>query len=82
VRELAYKLRDMFMSYSESSRKGKGMPQILEVSSKEFYGKGYQDMNRRVPSIKKAREILGWEPAVDLDTALKKTIDYYLAPGT
>jgi len=80
VRELAYKLRDMFMSYPESGRRG--LPEIVEVSSKEFYGKGYQDMNRRVPSIKKAREILGWEPVVDLDTALRKTIDYYMAPST
>jgi nucleoside-diphosphate-sugar epimerase len=38
-------------------------------------------MNRRVPSIKKAREILGWEPVVDLDTALRKTMDYYLTPA-
>jgi nucleoside-diphosphate-sugar epimerase len=24
-----------------------------------------------------ARELLGWEPKVDLDTGLKKTIDYF-----
>jgi nucleoside-diphosphate-sugar epimerase len=79
IKELAYKLRDMFMAYPEKA--AKGLPEIEEVSSKDFYGKGYQDMNRRVPSIKKAGEILGWEPKVDLDTALKKTIDYYLAPA-
>jgi UDP-4-amino-4-deoxy-L-arabinose formyltransferase/UDP-glucuronic acid dehydrogenase (UDP-4-keto-hexauronic acid decarboxylating) len=79
VRELAQKVRDLFMSYPEYSNKG--MPEIVEVSSGAFYGKGYQDMNRRVPSIKKAREILGWEPVVDLDTALRKTMDYYLAPS-
>jgi len=39
---------------------------------------GYQDIDRRVPSIKKARNLLGWEPKFDLDTALKKTLDYYL----
>ncbi len=61
VRELAHKVRDLFMSYPEYSLKG--LPEITEVSSGTFYGKGYQDMNRRVPSIKKAREILGWEPA-------------------
>jgi len=77
IRDLAYKLRDMYMSYPGNSQKTP--PEIIETSSKEFYGKGYQDMNRRVPSIKKAREILGWEPVVDLDTALRKTIDYYLS---
>lgn len=76
IRDLAYKLRDIFMSYPGNGHRE--LPEIIEVSSKEFYGKGYQDINRRVPSIKKAREILGWEPVVDLDTALRKTVEYYL----
>jgi UDP-4-amino-4-deoxy-L-arabinose formyltransferase/UDP-glucuronic acid dehydrogenase (UDP-4-keto-hexauronic acid decarboxylating) len=79
VRELARMLRDLYVSYTkdESAKP----PEIIEVSSKEFYGKGYQDINRRVPSIAKAGEILGWEPKVDLFTALKKTIEYYLVPA-
>jgi UDP-4-amino-4-deoxy-L-arabinose formyltransferase/UDP-glucuronic acid dehydrogenase (UDP-4-keto-hexauronic acid decarboxylating) len=76
VRELAYKLRDIFTNYPGNG--DKKLPDIVDVSSGEFYGKGYQDIDRRVPSIAKAREILGWEPVVDLDTALKKTIEYYL----
>ena len=79
VRELARMLRDLFVS-SRKDAKGK-LPEIIDVSSNEFYGKGYQDMNRRVPSIAKAREILGWEPKVDLLTALKKTVEYYLVPA-
>ncbi len=76
IKELAYKLRDIFTAFPGNS--GKKASEIVEVSSKEFYGKGYQDIDRRVPSIKKAREILGWEPIVDLDTALRKTVEYYL----
>ncbi len=76
IKELAYKLRDIFTAFPGNS--GKKTSEIIEVSSKEFYGKGYQDIDRRVPSIKKAREILGWEPVVDLDTALRKTVEYYL----
>ncbi|MBP1735254.1 MAG: hypothetical protein H6Q53_1541, partial [Deltaproteobacteria bacterium] len=34
--------------------------------------------NFRVPSIRKARELIGWEPKVDLETALRKTLEYYL----
>jgi UDP-4-amino-4-deoxy-L-arabinose formyltransferase/UDP-glucuronic acid dehydrogenase (UDP-4-keto-hexauronic acid decarboxylating) len=79
IRELAQKLRDIFLSYPGNGREK--VPEIIEVSSRDFYGKGYQDMNRRVPSIKKAREVLGWEPKVDLDTALRRTIEYYLQPG-
>lgn len=76
VRELANKLRDIYVSYRCAD--GQKQPEIVEVFSKDFYGKGYQDMSRRVPSIKKAREILGWEPLVGLDTALQKTAAYYL----
>ncbi len=81
IRELAYKLRDIFMSYCGNGGQRK-TSEIVEVSSGDFYGKGYQDIDRRVPSIKKAREILGWEPKVDLDTALAKTIEYYVEPKT
>ncbi len=76
IKELAHKLRDIFVAFPGNS--GKKASEIVEVSSKDFYGKGYQDIDRRVPSIKKAREILGWEPVVDLDTALRKTVEYYL----
>ena len=76
VCDLAHKIRDIFVSYRGSG--AEAVPEIIEVSSNEFYGKGYQDISRRVPSIKKAREILGWEPVVDLDTALRKTVEYYL----
>jgi UDP-4-amino-4-deoxy-L-arabinose formyltransferase/UDP-glucuronic acid dehydrogenase (UDP-4-keto-hexauronic acid decarboxylating) len=81
IRELAYKLRDIFMSYCGNGGQRKAS-EIVEVSSGVFYGKGYQDIDRRVPSIKKAREILGWEPKVDLDTALAKTIEYYVESKT
>ena len=77
VKELATTLKDLFVNHPSYSRYGKASD-IVEVSSGKFYGAGYQDIDRRVPSIKKAREILGWEPKVDLDTALRKTIEYYL----
>jgi nucleoside-diphosphate-sugar epimerase len=42
----------------------------------------FEQMNRadvelRVPSITKARELLGYEPKVDLDEGLLRTIDWY-----
>jgi UDP-4-amino-4-deoxy-L-arabinose formyltransferase/UDP-glucuronic acid dehydrogenase (UDP-4-keto-hexauronic acid decarboxylating) len=52
--------------------------EIIDVYSNEFYGEGYQDINFRVPSIKKAKTIIGWEPKVNLDEALRKTLEYYL----
>jgi nucleoside-diphosphate-sugar epimerase len=35
------------------------------------------DVELRVPSIAKARKLLGYEPKVDLDTGLRLTIDWY-----
>ncbi len=50
----------------------------MDVTSGDFYGKGYQDMLNRVPSVKNAKERLGWEPRTAIDDALRKTLDFYL----
>jgi nucleoside-diphosphate-sugar epimerase len=39
----------------------------------------YADVELRIPNVKKAREVLGWEPAVELDDGLEKTIAWYRA---
>jgi len=55
---------------------------VLEkVSSHEYYGSGYQDIQSRVPDITRAREVLGWEPQVDLREALRRTVAYYVENG-
>jgi nucleoside-diphosphate-sugar epimerase len=77
VRELAGRLarlyedrRDQITSYAP--------PRIEEVGSATYYGKGYQDILTRKPSIAKARTLLGWEPQVPLDEALRLTFDAFL----
>jgi len=77
VKELAHKLRDMvaeFPLYREKAEKCV----IEEISSDTFYGKGYQDMLTRVPSVRRAKECLGWEPVTTVDEALRKTLEFYL----
>jgi UDP-glucose 4-epimerase len=37
----------------------------------------YADVELRIPNVKKAREVLGWEPVVELDEGLEKTIAWY-----
>jgi len=39
-----------------------------------YYGEGFEDTRRRVPSGEKAKRLLGFTPRVDLETGLKKTI--------
>lgn len=38
----------------------------------------YEDVKRRVPDIRKARSLLGFEPKVDLDQGLKQTIQWQI----
>jgi len=66
----------------------KEYPETLEIAEKvkitpvdaaTFYGKHYQDTQYRVPAIENARKYLGWEPKIDLETALRKTLDYHLS---
>lgn len=49
----------------------------IKVPYVKAYGKHYEDIPRRVPSIAKAKRILGWEPRTKLDEGLKKTIGWY-----
>ena len=53
--------------------------QIVDVSAGEYYGKYYQDIQVRVPAIEAAKRHLGWKPTTDLDTAIRRTIDYYVS---
>jgi len=78
IKELAYMIVELvkeYPDYAENAKKTK----IVDVTPDDYYGKGYQDVSARVPAIKNACKYLGWEPRVDLKTALKKTLDYHLA---
>ncbi len=48
------------------------------VESGAFYGKGYQDVQHRKPSIKNAMRLLDWEPKIKLDKSIEKTLDFFL----
>ncbi len=77
VEELAHMLRDMYAKHP--GRRGKKVPPIVNVDSTQFYGEGYQDIQTRTPSIRRAAECLGWVPRVPMKTALKRTLDAFLA---
>ena len=77
IRELAEMLVELVGEYPEYAENAKNA-KIEVVPSEDYYGKGYQDVSRRMPSIKQAEEILGWKPATDLRTAMKLTLDYHL----
>ena len=71
IRDLAQKVIELTGSDSE----------IRYISYEEAYGEGFEDMKRRVPDISKIRDLIGWEPEVDLDGLLMKVIEYERAVG-
>ena len=51
---------------------------VLGSSSKiRFIPKDYADVELRVPSVRKAREIIGFEAKVDLEEGILRTAEYY-----
>jgi UDP-glucose 4-epimerase len=52
---------------------GEDSPVRIERIPYESFGK-YEDVVRRVPDISRARELLGFEPKIDLETGLRETI--------
>lgn len=66
IRGLAERIRSMVGSSSP----------IQLVSYEEAYEEGFEDMLRRVPDTRKARELIGFEPKKTLDDILKDVIAY------
>ena len=64
----AHPLRDKFPPFAG----------CVEVESGTFYGKGYQDMQRRVPSIRNAKRYIDWEPSIAFEDSIEKTLDFFL----
>ena len=81
IRELAERTIGIAQEFPEL-RAAARATEIIEVSAGEYYGKYYQDIQVRVPAIEAARRELGWSPSTDLDTAIRRTIEYYVKLGS
>ncbi len=46
--------------------------------SSSYYGKGYQDVEHRKPSIRNAHRCLDWEPKIDMQETIDETLDLFL----
>ncbi|MCL4478370.1 MAG: GDP-mannose 4,6-dehydratase [Deltaproteobacteria bacterium] len=64
--ELAKKVKTLTKSDSE----------IVFIPYDEAYGKGFEDMERRVPDISKIRKLIGYEPSVNLEQSLEIIINH------
>ncbi|MGX9742731.1 bifunctional UDP-4-amino-4-deoxy-L-arabinose formyltransferase/UDP-glucuronic acid oxidase ArnA [Pseudocitrobacter corydidari] len=49
-----------------------------DVESSDYYGKGYQDVEHRKPSIRNARRCLNWQPGIAMQQTVEETLDFFL----
>ncbi len=73
MKELAALMTDIYEDLTGDTYTG----DVIEISGVEFYGEGYEDMDRVPPSIAKI-EALGWTPEHNLDRIFRDTIQYNL----
>jgi len=50
--------------------------EIQMVPYTEAYGDGFEDMQRRTPSLEKARQLTGYAPVHDLDQIIRDIVEY------
>lgn len=48
------------------------------VESGKYYGKGYQDVQHRRPSIKNAARMLDWVPIISTEESVARTVDWFI----
>jgi UDP-glucose 4-epimerase len=57
--------------------KTKSSSPITNVSYEERYGRSFEDTRRRVPSLDRARDVLGYSPTIDLSEGLDRTLAWW-----
>lgn len=67
IENLAKKVKEIVQSKST----------IEYIPYEKAYEKGFEDFQRRVPDLSKAKKLIGYQPKVNLDGILKKTIEYF-----
>jgi nucleoside-diphosphate-sugar epimerase len=76
VRELAQEMLRVAATYAEY-RSNAAKVRLLDTTAAEYYGKGYQDVENRVPKIDNTRADLDWTPRVTMQQALRQIFDAY-----
>ena len=77
IRELAQRMIAIAQEFPVLRAKARAT-EVVDTSATEYYGTGYQDIQVRVPAIEAAKRDLGWSPTTDLDTCIRRTIEFYV----
>jgi UDP-apiose/xylose synthase len=70
---LAHMMQDIFADITGTEPEN----EFVVIDGEDFYGKGYEDMDRVPPNIDKLAG-LGWKPKRDLETIFREAIKYYV----
>ena len=76
IAELAGKMRSIFAKVRGVDVSTLPEPQV--VSGEEYYGAGYDDSMRRMPSVAKAERLLGFKARIPLDVALEESLSWFV----
>ncbi len=76
IRELATMMLALAADYPEYAESAKNV-QLLETTSGQYYGAGYQDVQNRVPKITNTCAELGWAPKTMMAETLRNIFDAY-----
>ena len=80
IRELAVLMRRIYariLSVPEEK-----LSPFKELSGEAYYGEGYEDSLRRIPSVKKSKCLLGFEAKIPLEEALEESLRWFHAHYT
>jgi len=76
VRDLAQKMVELARTYPEYADNASRVT-LVETTSQDYYGRGYQDVQNRVPKIDNTCADLDWKPVVAMEDALTRIFDAY-----
>jgi nucleoside-diphosphate-sugar epimerase len=76
VRELATMMLTLAAEYPEYAATAQQV-KLIETTSEAYYGKGYQDVQNRVPKITNTMQELDWAPQFKMADALRRIFDAY-----
>ena len=76
IAELAEKMRKIFADIRGVPVDSIPEPQV--VSGVEYYGEGYEDSMRRLPSVEKAERLLGFKAKTPIDVVLRESLEWFV----
>jgi len=76
IRDLAGMMIELAAEYPEYADSVKQV-KLVETTSASYYGKGYQDVQNRVPKITNTCEELNWKPTTTMADTLRNIFDAY-----